>query len=93
MLPQRKLRILPHAEAVIREPQQSCRKIRASLDAVLAEPNTGYQLRSELAVNRALRVGRVVYRIRGEELQVAAVGPRATVSAELPERIRAERRP
>ena len=71
------------------------RKIRGSFDTIVAEPFMGKELEGELAQYRSVRIGRfrVVYRIVAHEIQVAAVGARATVYADLTERIRQERQP
>lgn len=69
------------------------RRVRAAIEALRLEPGLGAELREDLAGLWRFPVGRlrVVYRIRGRVLQVVAVGPRATIYAELAARLLPER--
>jgi mRNA interferase RelE/StbE len=61
------------------------RKVRAGLDALLADPHTGKPLRRDLSGLWSVRVGRlrIVYRIAaGRIVELVAVGPRSTIYEE-----------
>jgi mRNA-degrading endonuclease RelE of RelBE toxin-antitoxin system len=61
------------------------RKVRAAIEAVRATPEIGDELTRELSGLRRLRVGRlrIVYRVEGRQIQIIAIGPRATIYVEL----------
>ena len=60
------------------------RKIRASLEMIVANPNEGKALRDDLTGLRSMRVSkfRIIYRIRHDVIEVIAVGPRAHIYEE-----------
>lgn len=61
------------------------RKVRAGLDALLADPHEGKPLQRELSGLWTLRVGRlrIVCRIApGRIVELVAIGPRATIYEE-----------
>jgi mRNA interferase RelE/StbE len=60
------------------------RKVKAALQAILTEPQTGKALKNELAGLRSFRVGklRVVYRIKERVIEIAAIGPRKRIYEE-----------
>jgi mRNA interferase RelE/StbE len=57
------------------------RKVRAAMDAIVAEPESGKALRSELEGLRSFRVGRtrVIYRVARAQIEIVAIGPRTTI--------------
>lgn len=59
--------------------------MRAALDAIVADPTVGEDLRDRLAGFRRVRIGRwrIVYRERPGEVEIRVVGPRGTVYSEL----------
>ncbi len=60
------------------------RKIRASLEIIIGDPNSGKALREDLAGIRSMRVSRfrIIYRVRRRVIEVIAVGPRASIYEE-----------
>ena len=61
------------------------RKVRASLEILVAEPHAGKALKEELSGLRSLRVGRlrIIYRIsRKKQIEVVAIGPRQRIYEE-----------
>lgn len=61
------------------------RKVRAGFDRIQSDPDAGKPLKEELTGLRSLRVSRfrIIYRIAGpDEIQIAAVGPRAVIYQE-----------
>jgi mRNA interferase RelE/StbE len=60
------------------------RKVRAAIDAIVAAPEIGKALRDELEGLRSLRVGRmrIIYRTISSQIDLVAVGPRATIYEE-----------
>jgi len=71
------------------------RKIKGSLQTLLAEPHVGKPLREELEGFRSFRVSRIriVYQIDSiGEIQVIAIGPRERIYEETYRLIRKERR-
>ena len=61
------------------------KKIRKSLEAVSAEPESGKALKEELDGLRSFRVSRfrIIYRILGKkEIEVIAIGPREKIYEE-----------
>jgi mRNA-degrading endonuclease RelE of RelBE toxin-antitoxin system len=61
------------------------RKVRAAMEAVRSTPEIGDELTREFSGLRRLRVGRlrIVYRVRGRQVQIVAIGPRATIYIDL----------
>jgi mRNA interferase RelE/StbE len=60
-------------------------KIRASLNMILSEPNSGKALMDELFGLRSMRVSsfRIIYRIRNaEQIELVAIGPRDRIYEE-----------
>jgi len=82
MPPARRIKLPAEVAGLIRNlhPQVK-RKIRAALEAIQADPMSGKQLRSELAGYRSFRLGkiRIVYREKGETIEVVAIGPREVI--------------
>ncbi len=71
------------------------RKIKGSLQTLLAEPHVGKPLREELEGFRSFRVSRfrIVYQIAQKgEIQIIAIGPRERIYEETYRLIRKERR-
>lgn len=66
------------------------RKVRAAIEAVRATPEIGDELTRELRGLRRLRVGRlrIVYRVQVKQIQIVAIGPRATIYVDLSARSR-----
>ena len=66
------------------------RKVQAAIEAVRATPEVGDELTGELAGLRRLRIGRmrIVYRVQGRQIQIVAIGPRATIYFDLSVRSR-----
>ncbi len=60
------------------------RKIKAALQTILTDPQTGKALKNELAGLRSFRVGklRVVYRIKEKIIEIVAIGPRKIIYEE-----------
>ena len=61
------------------------RKIKGSLKSITTEPGSGKPLKDELEGYRSIRVGRsrIIYRVAGpREIQVVAIGPRASIYEE-----------
>jgi mRNA interferase RelE/StbE len=80
-----RMRIADSAVALIRglHPQLK-RKVKCALRELATDPLVGKILRDELEGFRAFRVGRlrIVYRIAGKSIEIAAVGPRKTIYQE-----------
>jgi len=82
----RELILAPEVRSVVRVlPPTLKRKVRAGIEAIRADPELGDELIRELSGLRRLRVGRlrIVYRVNARQIQVVAVGPRATIYLEL----------
>lgn len=60
------------------------KKVRSSLQHIIDDPESGKRLVDELDGLRSLRVGRVriVYRIAGSNIEIVAIGPRASIYEE-----------
>jgi mRNA interferase RelE/StbE len=60
------------------------RKVKAGLRTLITDPFAGKALRDEMKGLRSSRVGRlrIVYRISGKSIEIAAVGPRRTIYEE-----------
>jgi mRNA interferase RelE/StbE len=68
------------------------RKVRAALDRILRDPETGNPLRDSLEGLRSARVGRVrvIYRATQASIEIVAIGPRRTIYEETTRRLKAE---
>jgi mRNA-degrading endonuclease RelE of RelBE toxin-antitoxin system len=92
-LASRKLRVPEEIRLAISQlPPETKRKVRAALTAVTTDPTIGEPLRDRLAGYRRIRIGRwrVVYRERARLIDVAIVGPRVSVYADLLEKLGSE---
>lgn len=61
------------------------KKIKASLQTILAGPDSGKALRGELTGLRSFRVGRfkIIYRVSGrKQVEIIAIGPRERIYEE-----------
>ena len=61
------------------------RKIKGALKNITAEPYSGKLLKDELEGLRSIRVSRfrIIYRLKAsKEIQIVAIGPRATIYEE-----------
>jgi mRNA interferase RelE/StbE len=61
------------------------KKVRASLKAILSEPESGKELKDELEGLKSFRVSRfrIIYRISsGKRIEVIAIGPRERIYEE-----------
>jgi mRNA interferase RelE/StbE len=60
------------------------KKVKSGLRAIVTDPFAGKALRDELKGLRSFRIGRfrIVYRISGKRIEIAAVGPRKTIYEE-----------
>lgn len=83
--PFRRLRVPAHLAALIRglHPELK-RKLRAALEQILADPDSGKALKDERAGLRSFRLGRfrVIYRIGGRRIDLVAFGPRERIYEE-----------
>ena len=91
----RKLRVPRHVADFVRHAHpQLKRKIKASLEAILADPDSGKLLTAELAGLKSFRVGRfrIVYKVllARKEVQVVAIGPRSSIYEETLRRVAKE---
>ena len=80
-----KLKVPDETAALVRSLHPNLkRKIKAALQTVLTEPQTGKALKNELEGLRSFRVGklRVVYRIKERIIEIVAIGPRKTIYEE-----------
>jgi mRNA interferase RelE/StbE len=81
-----RLRVPGRIEALVRSLHPELkRKVRSGLDIIRTDPEVGKGLRDERAGRRSLRVGRfrIVYRSAARRLiDLAAIGPRRTISEE-----------
>jgi len=66
------------------------RRVRLALDLIREDPEAGKVLRGELEGWRSLRVSRlrIVYRELHRSIEVAAIGPRASIYVETERRLR-----
>jgi len=60
------------------------RKIKAALKVILSDPGAGKALKDDLSGLISYRVGRlrIIYRLHGKEVQMAAIGPRRKIYLE-----------
>ncbi len=92
---ERLVRLPTEVQATIRQLHPDLkRRVRAAIDLLRKSPESGKALAAELDGWRSLRVGslRIVYRASGASLDVAAIGPRATISLEAARLVRRVRR-
>jgi len=85
------LRFAPDVQAAIRSLHPDLkRRIRRALDRLCVAPDAGKMLTQELSGWRSLRIGRVriIYREQGATLEVAAIGPRASIYFDVAARLR-----
>jgi len=83
--PIHKLRVPPDvAELVSGLHPQIKRKLRAALEQILADPNSGKPLKDDLKGLWSYRVGkfRVIYRVSSRHLDLVAFGPRERIYEE-----------
>jgi mRNA interferase RelE/StbE len=66
------------------------RRVRAALDLIRTEPETGKALKGEFEGWRSVRVSRlrIIYRRSTTVVEVAAIGPRASIYLETERRVR-----
>jgi mRNA interferase RelE/StbE len=80
-----KLKVPDETAALVRTLHPNLkRKIKAALQTILTEPQTGKALKNELEGLRSFRVGklRVVYRIKEGTIEIVAIGPRKRIYGE-----------
>jgi mRNA interferase RelE/StbE len=80
-----KLKLPDETAALVRSLHPNLkRKIKAALQAVLADSQAGKALKNELEGLRSFRVGklRVVYRIKEGIIEIVAIGPRKRIYEE-----------
>jgi|SRR3989338_2203702 len=60
------------------------KKVRASLQTILSEPNSGKALKDELSGLRSFRVSklRIVYKVYDKQVEIVAIGPRKHIYEE-----------
>ena len=90
-MPERRLRVPGAVASLVQGLHPDLkRKLRAALDAIIADPSVGKALRDELAGLRSYRIGRfrLVYRVAGSIIEIVAVGPRASIYEETWRRVR-----
>ena len=90
-MPERRLRVPGDVASLIQGLHPDLkRKLRAALDAIIADPSIGKALRDELAGLRSYRIGRfrLVYRVAGSIIEIGAVGPRGFIYEETWRRVR-----
>jgi mRNA interferase RelE/StbE len=87
----RGVRLPKDVEQVIRSLHPDLkRRVRAAVDLLCTNPETGKALKGELDGWRSFRVGRlrIVYREARKQIEVAAIGPRASIYFETTRRLR-----
>jgi len=87
----RPLAVAPEVAEVVRVLAPNAkRKVREAIEAIRDDPTIGTELVRELRGLRRLRVGqfRIVYRIGSRQVQIVAIGPRATIYVDLEARRR-----
>lgn len=80
-----KIRVPHEIAALVRGLHPHVRKkVRASLDIILADPGKGKALKGGLAGLRSLRVGtfRIIYRLSKKHVEIVTVGPRQKIYEE-----------
>ena len=85
-VPKYKLRIPDYLVKFIRTLHPEIkRKIKVALKSITTEPDSGKLLKDELEEFRSVKVSRfrIIYRLKGsKEIQIVAIGPRATIYEE-----------
>jgi mRNA interferase RelE/StbE len=81
-----RLRVPDHIVSLIRKSHPEIKKkIRAGLEYIQKEPQTGKSLKDELEDLKSYRVGRfrIIYRISTKNItEIVAIGPRTTIYEE-----------
>ncbi len=80
-----KIRVPDEVADLIRGMHPSLKKkVRASLDMILSDPQKGKALKEELVGLHSFRVGnfRIVYRISKKHVEIVAIGPRQKIYEE-----------
>jgi mRNA interferase RelE/StbE len=80
-----KLKVPDETAALVRSLHPNLkRKIKAALQTILTDPQTGKALKNELAGLRSFRVGklRIVYRVKEGIIEIVAIGPRKRIYEE-----------
>ena len=81
-----KLRVPDNVAALVRNMHpQLKKKIKASLQIILADPNAGKALKDELAGLRSFRASRfrIIYRVSSKaQIEIIAIGPREHIYEE-----------
>jgi mRNA interferase RelE/StbE len=83
--PTRKLKVPDEVAALVRKMHPHLkRKVKASLQIILSDPNSGKALKDELAGLRSFRVSRfrIIYRIFRKNIEIVAIGPRESIYEE-----------
>ena len=90
-----RLAVSKKVKELIREMHPDLKKrVKASLEVILSEPNSGKPLVEELSGLRSFRVKsfRIIYRIKEPEtIEIVAIGPRERIYEETYRLIRKER--
>jgi mRNA interferase RelE/StbE len=87
----RGLRLSKDVEQLVRSLHPDLkRRVRAAVDLLRTDPEAGKALKGELDGWRSLRVRRfrIVYREARRQIEVAAIGPRASIYLETLHRLR-----
>lgn len=85
------LRLAPGVQKTLRSLHPEVkRRLRAAIDQMRRKPERGKVLLGELSGWRSWRVGRmrIVYRMRRNAIEVAAIGPRASIYLEVARELR-----
>lgn len=80
-----KLRVPDNLAELIRHMHPHLKKkVKSSLQIILADPETGKALKDELAGLRSFRVSRfrIIYRTTKKEIEIIAIGPRENIYEE-----------
>ena len=82
-LPKHKLRVTDEVAKLVRKMHPDLKKkVKASLKAILSDPNSGKILKDELAGLRTFRVSRfrIIYQCsQDKEVEIVAIGPRESI--------------
>ncbi|MGE0827477.1 MAG: type II toxin-antitoxin system RelE/ParE family toxin [Candidatus Binatia bacterium] len=85
-----RIRLPTEVQAAIRVMHPTLkRRVRAGLDQILKDPQSGKPLKQELTGWRSFRVGRVriIYRQTRTAIEVGAIGPRASIYLDAAQRL------
>ena len=80
-----RLKVPPDVASLIRNMHPHLKnRVRAGLNQVLGNPDTGKFLRFELEGLRSFRIGkfRLIYRLKQDVIEIVALGPRARIYEE-----------